>query len=85
VRSLAQESLSVYFVHVCLLYGSIWNSGLREKFSGLNLEQALTVAALMIAAMGAVALSWNRLKKGPPIPVLAFRTAVVAVAVLSIL
>jgi uncharacterized membrane protein len=85
VRSLAQESLSVYFLHVCLLYGSIWNSGLRNRFSPLDLVQALTVAGLMIAAMALVALGWNRLKKGPPIPVLAFRTAVVAVAVFSIL
>jgi hypothetical protein len=85
IRSLAQESLFVYFLHVCLLYGSIWNAGLRERFSGLNLPQALTVAALMIVAMAALALLWNRAKQGPPVPVLAFRTAVLTLAVISIL
>jgi uncharacterized membrane protein len=85
VRSLAQESLSVYFLHVCLLYGSIWNSGLRDHFSNLNLIHALSVAGLLIASMAVVALAWNRAKKGPAVPVFAFRTAILAVAVISIL
>ncbi len=85
VRSLAQESLSVYFLHVCLLYGSIWNSGLRDHFSGLNLIQALSVAGLLITLMAGIALVWNRAKQGPAVPVFALRTAVLAVAVISIL
>jgi hypothetical protein len=85
VTSLAQESLSVYFLHVCLLYGSIWNAGLRDSIHDLNLTQALSVAGLLIIVMGGIALVWNRAKQGPAVPIFAVRTAILAIAVISIL
>ncbi len=30
MHSLAQESLIIYFVHICILYGSTWNPGIRR-------------------------------------------------------
>ncbi|MGE0405375.1 MAG: heparan-alpha-glucosaminide N-acetyltransferase domain-containing protein [Candidatus Korobacteraceae bacterium] len=85
VRSLAQESLLVYFLHVVLLYGSIWNTGLRDYIAGLAPLQALGVAILVGAGTMGMALAWNRLKTQRPTPVLAFRTVVLAAAVISIL
>jgi len=85
IRIWAEESLLVYFVHVCLLYGSLWNTGLRQNFSGLNAPQALLAAAAMIASMLLLALLWNRFKRGLPLPALAFRVAMCMVAVWSLM
>ncbi len=30
MHSLAQESLIIYFVHICILYGSTWSPGIRR-------------------------------------------------------
>jgi hypothetical protein len=30
MHSLAQESLIIYFVHICILYGSTWDPGIRQ-------------------------------------------------------
>ncbi len=32
--AVAQESLVVYFVHLCIVYGSIWNPGLARFYGG---------------------------------------------------
>ena len=37
--AVAQESLVVYFVHLCIVYGSIWNTGL-SRFYGEALGRA---------------------------------------------
>ena len=39
IHSLAQQSSVIYFVHVCVLYGSIWNTGMRQ-WSGATLAPA---------------------------------------------
>ena len=65
--AIAQESLVIYFVHLCVVYGSIWNSGLFQ-FYGEALTPAgtsLAVLAVMVP-MIALGLQWNRLKHARP-------------------
>ena len=81
VRVLAQESLLVYALHVCLLYGSVWNPGLRQYWGGsLALPQAAAGAGLMIAAVLLMALAWNRCKTAVKSPMAALRSWAAAVA-----
>ena len=65
--AVAQESLLVYFVHLCIVYGSIWNAGLAT-FYGTALGPAATAAAVaaVVLVMIALALQWNRLKHAQP-------------------
>jgi uncharacterized membrane protein len=85
LRILAQESLMVYFFHVCLLYGSIWNPGVRDYFGGsFDLPHAAAVAGLMIASMLIMALAWGRCKTAGKLPVFAIRVVAVAAAAWSL-
>lgn len=67
-RSLAEESLTIYFVHICILYGSLWNIGLRQRI-GATLTPMLTFEwiALLLIAMVALGYGWNRFKHAEPI------------------
>ena len=80
--AVAQESLIVYFVHLCIVYGSIWSPGLAT-FYGEALGPAPTVllVAALLVAMVALAWQWNRLKHQRPR--LARRLSVVAAIVLA--
>lgn len=85
VRSLAEESLVVYFVHVALLYGSVWNPGLKQFLGGtMGFAHAYIFVIVMIGAMLSMAYHWNRAKKSYPLPSYAFRTAVIAMAAFAI-
>lgn len=85
LRSFAEESLLVYFVHVDLLYGSVWNRGLRNYLGGsLSFLQAYCWVLAMIAAMAALAFYWNRAKKTHPLHSRAVKTAVIAIAALAV-
>jgi hypothetical protein len=66
-RWLAQESLLIYFVHVCILYGSIWNPGLRQ-WIGPTLSPLPTLACicLLLAAMMLLGWTWNWIKRAEP-------------------
>jgi uncharacterized membrane protein len=61
--AVAQESLVIYFVHLCIVYGSIWNRGLAS-FYGESLAPIPTVGIViaLVAAMTLLAWHWNRLK-----------------------
>jgi uncharacterized membrane protein len=85
VRSLAEESLVVYFVHVAILYGSIWSPGIKQYIGGsMDFAHAYIVVLMMISAMLLMAYHWNRAKKSHPWPTFAFRTAIFAVAAIAI-
>jgi hypothetical protein len=57
---MAQESLLIYFVHLCIVYGSIWNVGLQSFFGGmLRLMPAMLFVVVMVGAMAALAWAWN--------------------------
>jgi hypothetical protein len=58
--ALAQESLLVYFSHLCIVYGSVWNGGL-QSYVGATLSPAsvaLVVVAL-VCVMALLAWTWN--------------------------
>ncbi|MGE3704980.1 MAG: heparan-alpha-glucosaminide N-acetyltransferase domain-containing protein [Vicinamibacterales bacterium] len=63
----AQETLVIYWVHVSLVYGSVWTPGLAW-FYGRQLSplQTLSVVVVLVAAMAWLALFWNRLKHARP-------------------
>ncbi len=63
VGALAQESLTIYFLHLCVLYGSPWNVGLRQVFGPtLPPQTVLLDIAAVVMAMTAVATVWNSVK-----------------------
>ena len=66
--AVAQESLLVYFVHLCVVYGSIWNPGL-DRFYGEALSPAASVltAIAVVVPMIALAWLWHRLKHSRPV------------------
>jgi len=66
--AVAQESLLVYFVHLCIVYGSIWNPGLY-RFYGEALSPAASVitAIAVVVLMIALAWLWNGLKHSRPV------------------
>jgi uncharacterized membrane protein len=65
--AVAQESLVVYFVHLCIIYGSVWNRGLVQAFGEtLGPAQTLPLVAVMVAAMVVLAWGWNRMKHSRP-------------------
>jgi acyltransferase len=65
--AVAQETLLIYFVHLCIVYGSIWNRGLAQAF-GPTLGPGRTVfsVVILLAAMGGLALYWNWWKHTRP-------------------
>lgn len=85
MQSLAEESLLVYFVHVVLLYGSIWNTGIRQYIGGtMDFAHAYLVVIALIAVMLIAAWYWNRAKKDYPVPSSLLRLAVIGVAALTV-
>jgi uncharacterized membrane protein len=56
--AVAQESLVVYFVHLCIVYGSIWNAGLY-RFYGDSLGPGATVLAVVAVVLPMIALAWH--------------------------
>jgi uncharacterized membrane protein len=67
LRALSEESLTVYFVHLCLLYGSIWSDGIWHWIGPrLRLLPTIGWIAVMLAGSVAVAWSWNAFKRRYP-------------------
>jgi len=65
--ALAQETLLIYFVHLCIVYGSIWNLGLVQRYGQtLGPTRMVTVVALLVAAMAGLASFWNWCKHAHP-------------------
>lgn len=60
IQAVARQSLLVYAVHLCLVYGSIWNPGLKQYFpNGLSLVPAFGAVAAIWAAMTVLASVWH--------------------------
>ena len=65
--AVAQESLLIYFVHLCIVYGSVWNTGLVHSFGASRTPiQTVFFVALVVSAMAAVAYYWNWFKHVHP-------------------
>jgi uncharacterized membrane protein len=65
--AVAQESLLIYFVHLCLVYGSIWSRGLAQILGPtLTPSQMLIPIVLLMTAMAGLAGFWNAVKHTHP-------------------
>ena len=65
--AVAQETLLIYFVHLCIVYGSIWNRGLAQVFGPtLDPGQTSVCVVLLLMAMAALAWYWNWWKHTRP-------------------
>ena len=85
MRSLAEESLLVYFVHVVLLYGSCWNPGVKQYIGGtMAFAHAYLLVIVLVSVMMMMAMYWNRAKKNYPLPSLILRLVVVGAAALAV-
>jgi hypothetical protein len=67
VGAVAQESLAVYFIHLCVVYGSAWNAGLFRLY-GEALSPAATLLAVVAVVLPMILLAWqwNALKHNRP-------------------
>jgi len=78
--AIAQESLTIYFVHLCIVYGSIWNTGLFRFYGeSLSLVETLLMVVALVGAMAALGWQWNRLKHAQPLAARRISVAVMAV------
>jgi uncharacterized membrane protein len=58
--AVAQESLLVYFVHLCIVYGSVWNRGLAQTYgASMPPGQTLVMVVMVLVSMVALAWYWN--------------------------
>jgi uncharacterized membrane protein len=65
--AVAQETLLIYFVHLCIVYGSIWNMGLVQRYGEtLGPARMVSVVGLLLAAMTGLAAFWNWCKHSRP-------------------
>ncbi|HEX6880693.1 MAG TPA: heparan-alpha-glucosaminide N-acetyltransferase domain-containing protein [Terriglobales bacterium] len=67
VRTIAQKSLVIYIVHLAVLYGSAWNSGLRQ-FLGptLGVGATATVILALLTIMFLTVIVWDRYAEVTP-------------------
>jgi uncharacterized membrane protein len=56
--AVAQESLVVYFIHLCIVYGSIWNAGLYQSY-GEALSPGATALAVLAVVLPMIGLAWQ--------------------------
>lgn len=60
IQAIARQSLVVYAVHLCVVYGSIWNAGLKQMVGGaLPLAPALGVVVAIWVSMAGLAVVWH--------------------------
>jgi hypothetical protein len=67
ISAVAQETLIVYVVHICIVYGSVWNPGLAHAFAlRLSPWPMLVVIVALVASMTLLASVWHRWKHMHP-------------------
>ena len=59
VQAVAQQSLLIYLVHLCILYGSVWNIGLRQ-WLGPTLDPWHTLLWIVLLIASMTLLAWSR-------------------------
>jgi hypothetical protein len=57
VSAVAQESLLIYVVHLCMVYGSAWNPGLRQIVGG-NQSPLMTLVAVATVLVTVIPVAW---------------------------
>ncbi|MCL4845470.1 MAG: DUF1624 domain-containing protein [Acidobacteria bacterium] len=85
VQALAEESLTVYIVHVCILYGSLWNRSLLRYVSSQDPIGTLAWIVVLVAAMTALAWTWNACKRLTPRLALVVRLGTVSALVFPLI
>ena len=65
--AVAQESLLIYFVHLCIVYGSVWNQGLLQRLGDtLRPIETLPIVLALVGSMVLLAWYWNWYKHHRP-------------------
>jgi len=65
--AVAQETLLIYFVHLMIVYGSIWNSGLAVWYAAsLGPMATLLCVLFVLVSMAALGWYWHWLKHAHP-------------------
>jgi len=65
--AIAQETLFIYVLHLCIVYGSSWNPGLVQAFGmTMNPVQMLITVVLLLAVVVVAAFYWNYWKHQRP-------------------
>jgi len=65
--AVAQETLPIYFVHLCVVYGSIWNNGLAVYYAAsLGPMATFVCVVFLLASMAALGWYWHGLKHARP-------------------
>lgn len=86
VDALAQRTLLIYVVHVCVVYGSPWNRGLRQIYgSTLRLVPALGWVATLWITMALIAIAWNVVHTAHPQRARHLRLAGIGALIVSLL
>jgi len=84
--AVAQETLLIYFVHLCIVYGSIWNNGLAVWYAGaLGPWGTLLCVLLLLASMAALGWSWHWMKHARPRLARGIMAGVAALLVIQLL
>ena len=61
--AVAQETLPIYFVHLMIVYGSIWNRGMAMRYAAsLGPMATLFCVLCLLASMAALGWYWHWLK-----------------------
>ena len=61
--AVAQETLPIYFVHLMIVYGSIWNRGMAMRYAAsLGPTATLFCVLCLLASMAALGWYWHWLK-----------------------
>lgn len=81
LQGLAEESLLVYAVHVALLYGSLWTTGIGPLMGPQPPRVVLLWVLIMLAAMTFLALVWNQIQRLHPRLAIACRVTTLAALV----
>jgi acyltransferase len=65
--AVAQETLVIYFFHLCVIYGSAWSYGLVQFYGAkLGPGQTAGTVVVLVVAMSTMAWWWNWLKHSRP-------------------
>lgn len=66
LQALAEESLTIYVVHVLVLYGSLWNVGLGVTLGPQSLAQTVLWIGVLLVSMSLLAWAWRAIKRIHP-------------------
>jgi uncharacterized membrane protein len=65
--AVGQETLVIYFLHLCVIYGSAWSLGLAQLYGPtLGPGQTAGIVGMLVLVMTGIAVWWNWLKHARP-------------------